>query len=81
MRYAISAVAAASGVLLLGLSFYGQPAVYLRQAGEQWDALMDRPAADQPAAANQAAAAAPQAEPTATADDQQLAERDRDAVS
>ncbi len=39
MRFAISAVAAACGALLLGLSFYGQPAVYLRQASEQWDAF------------------------------------------
>jgi hypothetical protein len=47
MRFAISAVAAMSGLVLLGLAFYGQPAVYLRQAGEQWDALMDRPPGDQ----------------------------------
>jgi hypothetical protein len=46
VRFAISAVAAASGLMLLGLAFYGQPAVYLRQAGEQWNALMDRPTAD-----------------------------------
>src|SRR5450432_2151952 len=52
MRFAISAVAAGSGLVLLGLAFYGQPAVYLRQAGEQWDALMDRPVADQRAEAD-----------------------------
>jgi hypothetical protein len=47
VRFAISAAAAVSGLLLLGLALYGQPAVYLRQAGEEWDALMDRPVADQ----------------------------------
>ena len=41
MRLAISAVAAVSGLLLLGLSIYGQPAVYLHQAREQWNSLMD----------------------------------------
>ncbi|MEA2737216.1 MAG: hypothetical protein QOH05_523 [Acetobacteraceae bacterium] len=43
----MSAVAAISGLLLLGLAFYGQPALYLHQAREQWDALLDAPAADQ----------------------------------
>ncbi len=46
MRFAVSAVVALSGLLLLGLAFYGEPAVYLRQAREQWDALMDRPTGD-----------------------------------
>jgi hypothetical protein len=63
VRFAISAVAAASGVMLLGLSFYGQPAVYLRLASEQWDALMDRPVGDQSSgdqpAADQSAADQP----------------------
>ena len=43
MRFAISAMAAASGLLLLALAFYGQPAVYLQQARAQWDMLMDYP--------------------------------------
>lgn len=41
MRIAISAVAAGSGLVLLGLAFFGQPSVYLRQAREEWDALID----------------------------------------
>lgn len=41
MRIAISAVAAGSGLVLLGLAFFGQPATYLRQAREEWDALID----------------------------------------
>ena len=49
MRFAISGVAAVSGLLLLTLAFYGQPAVYLRQARDQWDELMDRPIANRPA--------------------------------
>lgn len=50
VRFAVSAVAAVSGLFLLGLAFYGEPAVYLRQARDQWDALLDRPPADQPLA-------------------------------
>jgi hypothetical protein len=69
VRFAISAVAAASGLLLLGLSFYGQPAVYLRQAGEQWDALMDRPAADQPAVSEADQPPPPDAQQSAARDD------------
>ena len=46
MRIALSAVAAVSGVVLLALALYGQPAVYLHQARERWDALMDRPPGD-----------------------------------
>jgi hypothetical protein len=49
VRSAISAVAAISGLLLLGLAFYGQPALYLHQAQEEWDALIGSPAADHPA--------------------------------
>ena len=49
MRFAISAVAAVSGLFLLALAFYGQPAVYLREARDQWDELMDRPVAHAPA--------------------------------
>jgi hypothetical protein len=49
VRSTISAVAALSGLLLLVLGFYGQPAVYLHQARQQWTALMDTPGADQPA--------------------------------
>jgi hypothetical protein len=52
MRLAISAVAAVSGLFLLALAFYGQPAVYLRQARDQWDELMDRPVADRVAASD-----------------------------
>ena len=48
MRFAISAMAAISGLFLFGLAFYGQPALYLHQAREQWDALLDTPAPDQP---------------------------------
>ena len=56
MRLALSAVAAVSGLLLLGLAFYGQPAVYLHQAREQWNALLDRPPADPAADPDQDAA-------------------------
>jgi hypothetical protein len=41
LRFALSAVAAASGLALLGLAMFGQPNAYLRQAREQWDSLMD----------------------------------------
>jgi hypothetical protein len=51
VRFAISAVAAVSGLFLLALAFYGQPAVYLREARDQWDELMDRPVAHAPAVA------------------------------
>ena len=50
MRYAASAVAAISGVFLLGLAFYGQPALYLQQARDQWNELIDGPVTEQPAA-------------------------------
>ncbi|MGD0107231.1 MAG: hypothetical protein ABSC06_24815 [Rhodopila sp.] len=50
MRFAVSAVAALSGVFLLGLAFYGQPALYLEQARDQWNALIDAPATEQPPA-------------------------------
>ncbi len=43
MRLALSAMAAASGLLLLALAFYGQPAAYIQQARTQWDMLMDYP--------------------------------------
>ncbi len=50
MRFAITAMAAVSGVLLMGLAVYGQPAVYVHQAREEWDALLgtapSEPAAD-----------------------------------
>jgi len=36
----MSAVAAASGLILLGLAVFGQPDVYLRQAREQWASLI-----------------------------------------
>jgi hypothetical protein len=62
MRLAISAAAGVSGLFLLGLAFYGQPAVYLREVGQQWDALMDRPAADQAADEDSDRAARLQAE-------------------
>ena len=48
VRFAISAVAAVSGLFLLALAFYGQPAVYLQEARDQWDELMDRPVAHGP---------------------------------
>jgi hypothetical protein len=57
VRFAISAVAAVSGLFLLGLAFYGQPALYLHQAREQWDALIDSPGADQSAEPDRDAAA------------------------
>src|SRR5690349_19963668 len=41
LRFALSAVAAATGLALLGLAMFGQPYAYLRQAREQWDSLMD----------------------------------------
>src|SRR5690348_4004143 len=41
LRFALSAVAAASGLALLGLAMFGQPDAYLRQAREQWDSLID----------------------------------------
>jgi hypothetical protein len=37
----MSAVAAASGLILLGLAVFGQPDMYLRQAREQWASLID----------------------------------------
>ena len=49
MRFAVSAVAAGSGLFLLALAFYGQPAVYLQEARDQWDQLMDRPVTHAPA--------------------------------
>jgi hypothetical protein len=52
VRFALSAVAAVSGLFLLALAFYGQPAVYLREARDQWDELMDRPVAHAPAVPN-----------------------------
>ena len=47
VRFALSAAAGASGLLLLGLAVFGQPDVYLRQAREQWDSLIDTAPADQ----------------------------------
>ena len=41
MRYAVSAMAAACGLALLGLAFYGQPSLYLQQARIQWDTLIE----------------------------------------
>ncbi len=41
MRFALSAGAAVCGLLLLGVAFFGQPEVYLRQAREQWDSLTE----------------------------------------
>jgi hypothetical protein len=88
VRFAISAVAAASGLLLLGLSFYGQPAVYLHLAGQQWDALMDRPSEDQ-SGGDQSAAdqrggdqpAAPDGGQSVASNAQQPAARDDDAAN
>src|SRR4051794_30807716 len=82
VRFAISAVAAASGLTLLGLTFYGQPAVYLRQAEEQWNALMDRPAADQSMIAEADQLATPAADPSPAANANRLlaAETSRPAV-
>src|SRR5208337_697313 len=47
VRFALSAAAGASGLLLLGLAVFGQPDVYLRQAREQWDGLIDSLPPDQ----------------------------------
>jgi len=41
VRFALSAAAAASGLLLLGLAIFGQPDAYLRMAREQWASLTD----------------------------------------
>lgn len=41
MRFALSAVAAASGAMLLAAAFFGQPEAYLRHARQQWDAWID----------------------------------------
>jgi DNA primase len=41
VRFALSAAAAASGLLLLGVAVFGQPESYLRLAREQWDSLTD----------------------------------------
>jgi hypothetical protein len=41
VRFAVSAAAAASGLLLLGVALFGQPDAYLRLAREQWDNLTD----------------------------------------
>jgi hypothetical protein len=49
LRFAVSTVAGVSGLILLGLAFYGQPAVYLRKVQDEWDAFMDHPVADLPA--------------------------------
>ncbi len=67
-----------SGLLLLGLAFYGEPAVYLHQAGAQWDALMDRPAGDAHPAGEQrpANAGRPTADQSAAADDDVDPERE-----
>jgi hypothetical protein len=46
VRIAISTVAAVSGLVLLGLGLYGQPAAYLRLAKDGWDVLMDHPTTD-----------------------------------
>jgi hypothetical protein len=41
MRFALSAAAAACGLLFLGLAFFGQPEVYLRQARAQLESLTE----------------------------------------
>jgi hypothetical protein len=63
VRFAISTVAAVSGLLLLVLAFYGQPAVYLRHVQDQWDELMDRPVADRSAVAERGGSAEPTMQP------------------
>nr|WP_294554592.1 hypothetical protein [uncultured Rhodopila sp.] len=47
MRFALSAAAAASGLLLLGVAVFGQPDAYLRLARERWDSLTDVAPAEQ----------------------------------
>jgi hypothetical protein len=47
VRFALSAAAAASGLLLLGVATFGQPDAYLRLAREQWDNLTDTTPPDQ----------------------------------
>ncbi len=42
-------MAAVSGLLLMGLAFYGQPAVYFHQAREEWDALLKTAPSEPPA--------------------------------
>jgi hypothetical protein len=46
VRFAFSAVAGTSGLLLLGLAFYGQPSLYLRQAQEEWNRIIGNVPAD-----------------------------------
>lgn len=41
MRYALSAAAAASGVVLFASALFGQPEAYLRHARQQWDAWIN----------------------------------------
>ena len=61
MRFALSAVAAGSGAVLLVAAFFGQPEVYLRHARQQWNAWVDfepsTPVADQDEAQRTAALA------------------------
>lgn len=46
MRFAVSAATGAAGLLLLGAAVFGQPALYIRQIGQQWHVLMDSAPAD-----------------------------------
>ena len=41
MRFALSAMAAVSGVILFAMAYFGQPESYLRHARQQWDAWID----------------------------------------
>jgi hypothetical protein len=59
MRFALSVAAAACGLLLLGLAFFGQPEAYLRQAREQWVSLTEAPA-QEPAPSQAASPANPE---------------------
>jgi hypothetical protein len=73
----MSAVAALSGLFLLGLAFYGQPALYIQQAREQWDALIDSPSAYHPDPDRYAAAvqASRQQQPVTRLDDERAADQ------
>ena len=60
VRFAMTAMAGISGLLLLGLGMLGQPAVYLHQARDEWNALIDAPADGPPATPADRPPAAPE---------------------
>jgi len=47
LRFALSALTASFGLLLLGLAFFGQPGLYLHQVRQGWQTLVTPASADQ----------------------------------